>query len=432
MNTHDMKSNLTFALVTSILLAVLLTRFAEAELPARLNEVFLLSPKEENFVYSPHGVETAFGMLNEAALGETRAEIEKTFPAISTVQEMKPIDSPELTLSIANSAWLKKDFRIRNEFKSRLREKYGAEIERLDFQDPIADSNVINGWVGNKTEGMIPSLLTPRDINPTLRFILLNAIYFKAKWEIPFDASETQEEQFVKMNGERVEVQMMHNRSTYLVNRKENCDILSAHYQNGKQSIVFVLPNRSESLTSVIASLSLDEIDGTSPGGFTDTRLGVPKFALESSHDVIPALEGMGIRRVFTPEAELSGMSEEATPSNPIIVAKVLQKAKVQLDETGTIAAAATVVMGGIGASFQEPVEPLAFILDRPFAFFIRDEASKRILFMGKITDPSLIPNNNPAIFNRLENESTPVRIIRRWFHVISSWFSRLRLGSLP
>jgi serpin B len=60
----------------------------------------------------------------------------------------------------------------------------------------------------------------------------------------------------------------------------------------------------------------------------------------------------------------------------------------VKVDEKGTEAAAATAaVMARAAAALAPPAE---FKADHPFLFFIRDNASGMILFMGRVADPSV------------------------------------------
>ncbi|KAK2189550.1 hypothetical protein NP493_103g06007 [Ridgeia piscesae] len=57
----------------------------------------------------------------------------------------------------------------------------------------------------------------------------------------------------------------------------------------------------------------------------------------------------------------------------------VIHKAFIQVDEKGTEAAAATVVVIGHGSS------PTAFIADHPFLFLIKDKRTGSILFIGRL-----------------------------------------------
>jgi serpin B len=93
----------------------------------------------------------------------------------------------------------------------------------------------------------------------------------------------------------------------------------------------------------------------------------------------------MGMRNAFDPEqADFSGMTREA----PLFLGRALHKAFVAVDEKGTEAAAATVVMAELGAA-PDRTEPIAFTVDHPFLFLIRHAGSGCVLFLGRVVDPT-------------------------------------------
>ena len=53
----------------------------------------------------------------------------------------------------------------------------------------------INGWVEKKTRDKIKDLIKP-DMLKSAVFVLINAIYFKAKWKYPFKKSSTRSKLF--------------------------------------------------------------------------------------------------------------------------------------------------------------------------------------------------------------------------------------------
>ena len=75
------------------------------------------------------------------------------------------------------------------------------------------------------------------------------------------------------------------------------------------------------------------------------------------------------------------------TRDEPLLIGAVLHKAFVAVDEKGTEAAAATVVMMMRGGR-PRPTEPVAFTVDHPFLFAIRHRKSGCTLFMGQVADP--------------------------------------------
>jgi serpin B len=116
-------------------------------------------------------------------------------------------------------------------------------------------------------------------------------------------------------------------------------------------------------------------------------RLEIPKFDAESSFDLPPVLKSLGMRQAFDPmHADLTGIANEA--AGRLFVSDVVHKAYVNVDEAGTVAAAATgITITTLAAPLPTP--PIPFIVDHPFLYLIRDNATGEILFMGRMTDPT-------------------------------------------
>lgn len=83
----------------------------------------------------------------------------------------------------------------------------------------------------------------------------------------------------------------------------------------------------------------------------------------------------MGIRELFQPTANLSAYSDGVLQLDDAV-----HKAKIEVDEQGSTAAAATVMF-----SFRSsrPLEPAQFFCDHPFMFLIYDYRSSAVLFTG-------------------------------------------------
>jgi serpin B len=110
----------------------------------------------------------------------------------------------------------------------------------------------------------------------------------------------------------------------------------------------------------------------------------MPKFTFTVGFEVGDVLAAMGMPDAFAYEtADFGGIE----PNNELFISRVIHKAFVGVDETGTEAAAATAVVMDAGVS--EPPEPRVVTLDRPFLFLIRDVETGTILFLGRVLDPS-------------------------------------------
>jgi serpin B len=114
----------------------------------------------------------------------------------------------------------------------------------------------------------------------------------------------------------------------------------------------------------------------------TQMQMLLPKFSFTTNLALVPILQGLGVKDLFVPHvANLSGMDGQMD----LFVSAVVQQAIVEVDESGTVAAAATAATVSSASFVSTP--PLVAI-DRPFLFLIRDTRNGSILFMGQVEDP--------------------------------------------
>ncbi len=364
------------------LLSVLLTLSAAANTNA-----FHFAPPSENFVYSPYGVESVLEMVKLGAKGETLSELEKVLP-----KPKKDAGAPGsvhgegFRFTIANSAWVRRNYALIPSFTADLQAKFGAEITPLDFKDATADAGRINAWIDKNTQGKITKLIEPSAIHPDLQLVLVNALYFKAKWENPFKQAGTRADDFHPVRGKIFKADFMHQQRSYSVLRRKDSDLVVLPYAGHRQSLWLVLPHAGVPLDQLEPDLEETKLEKSyatdrNAAKATTVDLALPKFSVTSQFSVVPYLEKRGLHRIFKPEtADLTGISAE----KPLCVTEIIQRAVIELDEEGTEAAAATAMFLGAGAVFRDE-KPLELKFDRPFAYFLRDEATGKILFMGRL-----------------------------------------------
>jgi serpin B len=146
---------------------------------------------QSNVVISPYSIGSAMAMVLAGARGDNAAEMARvlgqTLPRneidaanAAVLASLNGAASASFELRIANALMLTKPGNaIAESYITVLREKYAAEI----FQG--ADLAAVNGWVKEKTNGKITSILDQLDAMTVL--VLLDAIYFKARWQVMFD-----------------------------------------------------------------------------------------------------------------------------------------------------------------------------------------------------------------------------------------------------
>jgi len=355
----------------------------------RLFQAF--AEKPGNIVLSPYSIGTAMAMALAGARGETEIEMAKVLGLRLSLDEINAANaaaladlgaasSPSLRLFIANALMLtKKGGVISEDYVSTLREKYAAEVFRG------ADLATVNDWVKQKTAGKIDSLLSRLD--PRTVLVLLDAVYFKARWETLFDAGATHKEPFRLLKGE-AEVQMMHLRSDFTVAERAGYRAIRLPYVGERVGMIVVLPDKSgaevdkwpaeDEFQSLLAALHAPA---------QSVQLSLPRFRASFKADLVAPFEQMGMHRAFDAwAADFSGMTGKPQSAVPLQIDQIVHRAVIDVGEEGTEAAAATGVTVGVAAAPMQ--RAITFRVDRPFLFAIVDDVTGAVLFAGRIVDP--------------------------------------------
>lgn len=359
-----------------------------------------------NLFFSPYSVSAALGMTREGALGETRAQMDKVFhfpdsPAAkqkALADTLKPSQVREYTndgknkmvpayaLQVANALWGQEGFSFKPEFLGRLKDDYGAPLYRLDFKQSAKARQVINDWVAKHTKDKIKDIIPEGMPQPDTRLALANAIYFKANWIEKFSKRATKEAPWYRADGTEGKAQLMNRIDSYGYTQDEDVQVAELTYKGRDLSMVVVLPRKKDGLAAIEKDLTNEKIS-TWIGALKYRRVNMklPRFKFTTSLDLSSTLPSMGMPNAFSAKlAQFGGMTAE----EPLFIGAVLHKAFVGVDEEGTEAAAATVVLMRAGsAPPRDP--PVAFTADHPFLFVIRHRKTGAILFMGRVMDPA-------------------------------------------
>jgi len=362
-----------------------------------------LESREGNLFYSPFSISSALAMTYAGAEGNTAEEMEAVFhflmeedrlhPAFNALgqylenlakQEI-PDDMGEVfQLNIANAIWGQKDFHFESEYLDTLAANYGAGLRLLDYVlEPEKSRATINDWVSDQTEERIQDLIPQGAINIDTRLVLSNAIYFKATWLEPFEASLTEEKVFRGLDGEEFMTPMMTlgSNASFLYYRGEGFQAVDLPYLGGQTSMLVLVPDQGSfnEFEAGLNAVMLDQIIGDL--AYSPMYLSFPKFEFETEIGLRQILSEMGMPSAFNDGADFSGM----TGTKDLFISDVFHKAFVSVDEEGTEAAAATAVVMSVTSA---PENPLRLEVDRPFLFLIRDIQTNSILFMGRVVEP--------------------------------------------
>jgi serpin B len=357
-----------------------------------------------NLFFSPHSLSVALAMTYAGARNATAQEMALTLhytlpqdrlhPAFnaldlglaSLAQEAKGKEQP-FVLHIVNALWGQQDFSFLPEFLDGLARHYGAGMRLLDFKTEAGNSRqAINGWVSRETQEKVNDLIPQGGVDEDTRLVLVNAIYFKADWLFPFDANNTREAPFTRLDGAQVNAPAMSFERAREVPYMAGQGFQAAElpYVGDTISMLLLVPDAGnfDKFESGLEAAQVRDILAA-----LQTRQVVvilPKFHFDTPFALKDVLVQMGMHSAFDDErADFSGMDGRLD----LYIGNVFHKAFVAVDEKGTEAAAASaVVMKEVSAALN--LNQIVLNVDRPFIFMIRDKSTGAILFVGRVLDP--------------------------------------------
>lgn len=353
---------------------------------------------DDNVFFSPYSISTALAMTYAGSRGKTQDAMRGTlalpagdvhggFGALaralaSRSQAGNAATRPEL--NIANSLWGEKTQPFESTYTALVKRSYGAGLELADFaKKPDAERARINAWVEDQTNDKITDLLGQGTITAQTKLVLVNAIYFKAGWERPFDVQNTQKADFSPLTGAKKKVAMMGTTREMAHHATAAFDAIALPYAGNELELVAIAPKEG-TFRTFESSFDAEKL-ASIRDAMTRKRvaLDLPKFKIAgASVKLKDQLTKLGMGVAFTDAADFRGITGDSSTK----VGDVIHKAFIDLDEKGTEAAAATAVV--IMAKSAMPKPPVPAVFDRPFLFAIRDVPTGAILFMGRVTKP--------------------------------------------
>ncbi|ESN95907.1 hypothetical protein HELRODRAFT_86199 [Helobdella robusta] len=351
---------------------------------------------QENIFFSPISLMFALGI---ALLG-SRGETEKQLKSVMKIENMINADMHQglfklksfledeknpHELHIANRLFIEKSETLRGGFSKDCQKYYGSDPEKVEFMnDAPACVAKINRWVEKLTKGKIKNLISAADVSSSTKLILINAIVFKGTWMTKF--YETESGEFSISPGSTVGIKFMiiqKLQAKYCDCKKLKSQILELPYKDKSMSFVIILPDveqtNIENVEKKLDSGVLSEINEK----LTETKLKIrlPKFSMTKESKVTEKLQTLGLTDLFIKgKADLYNMNLKLD----LYVSKLVHKAFIEVNEEGTVAAAATGVQLGTRSSSIY----LDFNANHPFIFYIKDNKLQTILFMGKFVKP--------------------------------------------
>jgi len=355
------------------------------------------SEKEvKNITVSPLSVSLALSMAYNGARNETKAEIEKVLNVSGYTTEqinnshkalvaaLKSYD-PNVQLEIANAIYSDKNFSILPEFISTNQSYYDAFVQSLDFSKTVETLNTINGWVAQKTHDKIPTIID--EVDPQMVMILLNAIYFNGIWKNKFGEKDTHNLPFYSADGTQKDVATMKLEKSLEYYSNNLFSAVNLPYGNGQFQMTVILPNQGKTSQNVITELNADNWNKWMKSFSTETCVvSMPRFKFSFDTELKNILSNMGMTSAFSPQkADFTGINSDK--KKQLYIDQVVHKTYIDVNESGTEAAAVTAILILTGSS-GEPDPRKFFTVNRPFIFAISEKTTGSILFIGEIRKP--------------------------------------------
>lgn len=339
-----------------------------------------------NVLLSPVSVLSALAMTANGAAGETKTQMEAVLglPAedwnayLQAYADALPEDK-EARCSLANSVWFRDDadrLTVEQSFLDVCADYYGADLFRAPFDDSTLKD--LNAWVSDRTDGMIPSILS--DIPDTAMVYLVNALAFDGRWESVYRENQIHEGTFTAEDGTGQSAQLMYSREDAFLEDGLATGFLK-YYEGGTYTFAALLPNEGVSLADYIASLTGQGLRDTLTSAHPEAvEVAIPQFTAQYSTELSGILSELGMADAFdASRADFSAMG--SSPDGPLCLSRVLHKTFLALDAQGTRAGAATVVEVDAG----DAAPGRTVYLDRPFLYLLVDCETNLPLFIGAI-----------------------------------------------
>jgi serpin B len=351
--------------------------------------------------FSPAGITAVLGMAQGGAGGATAIEFQKALgndgsdAAIKAQGELLQKMTYHVqgrTLSTHSALWTDNSITLQPSFEALIRNSYNAKVNRVDFiNDTTRARKAINQRGLVTTFGRVPELLGPQDLSKETRLVLFNTAFFRARWRSEFNNALTKPKPFFRADGSKFDIPMMFQEDSFPYYKGAGFQMIAMRYMQGETEMLVILPDARDGLPQLERQLNAAELTkwrtAMKDDQWPEVELSFPKFTRKQRQHFEGPLKKLGFETAFdSTRADMSRMVVKSK-SGPVFLSKLVHEAVIEIDEEGTVAAAATALVAvAASAETGPPPKPKIFNADHPFLFLIRDVRTGLILFMGRFT----------------------------------------------
>ena len=348
------------------------------------------SKTDSNMMISPASIFLALGMTSAGAAGDTLTQMTDVMTPGATPEELQGfggyyyrtlLQNSGITLHTANSIWLNntRADSVYQDYLDFVTLNYGADIGMISMNSEGEET--INSWVNRQTSGMIPAIISPGSLSNDDIAVLVNAVAFESNWEAG-NLRYNRNLPFTNADGSEARVTMIKTTSrTYISN--EDAIGCTISYEGGRYVFMALMPTDPSVDANTFASgLTAEEYmslwHNRSYGGVDSVYIALPEFSYDYDTYLNSTLVGMGMTAPFSDSADFGNMSE-----NPISIDEIIHVTHIEVDHTGTRAAASTAVVETMAVGVSP--DPKYITFDRPFIYAIVDVDTGLPLFIGTV-----------------------------------------------
>lgn len=307
----------------------------------------VIAGQTSNIVLSPISAQIVLTLTSMGAKGVTASQMlnglrlsgSKEVIAGQMQQLIKPLQN-STSLKVANNIFIMENYTVKSTFEAVAKQKFYSDIQSVNFAENVAAAALINTWVAKETDNKITDLLSADSLDQSTRMVLVNAIYFKGVWQQQFQEKSTAKAPFYTSTSTSVQVQMMHVQAKFRYGKFSNlnANCIELPYKDGNLSMLIILPNSRTGLAKLETDLkSVNIVELSKTMSSTEVVLSVPKFQIDFQISLVDALSKLGMSVMFSGSANFGALLNSKEPMH---VSDVVQKAFIEVNEKGTVAAA--------------------------------------------------------------------------------------------
>ncbi|KAK0130724.1 Serpin H1 [Merluccius polli] len=345
----------------------------------------------ENILISPVVVASALGLVALGGKASTASQVKSMLKAEKVKDEQLHAGLAELLSEVSDPAARNVTWTIHSRlygpssitfaeaFLKKSKKHYNCEHSKINFKDKKSALKAINEWAAKSTDGKLPEVT--KDVEKTDGAMIVNAMFFKPHWNEQFHHKMVDNRAFLVSRGFTISVQMMHRTGLYghYEDVANQLTVLSMPLAHKKSSVVFIMPFHVENLERLEKLLTRKQLDDwVAKMEEKAVAVSLPKVSMEVSHNLQKHLGDLGLTEaVDKSKADLSNISGK----KDLYLANVFHASAVEWDTDGN--PIDPTVYGS-----EKMKSPKLFYADHPFIFFVKDQKTKSILYMGRMVRP--------------------------------------------